>query len=386
MKAEKNDFKEFERCAKCGMCLAQCPVYQEMLLEKASPRGKIQLAKFYKEGLIDLSERCRDIFGQCLLCGACATVCPSGMKAHEIVIKMREEIAKERGLDERASQLVSSIMESHNISEEDNVERGDWREDLKDLPGHKYEKERAQVVYFVGCVASFFPMVQRIPQNTTRILDQAGVDFTLLSGEEWCCGFPLLAAGAPEKIRDLSRHNVEAVRRLGAETVVFSCPSCYRTWKEHYDTQMELRHTTEYIHELIQSERLRLKPLDPVRVAYHDSCDLGRHGGIYDAPRKILQSIPGVTLVELEHNRAGSLCCGGGGNLEMAAPELAGRLAKAKIEEIQQSGADVVVTACQQCVRTIATSARRQKLDLKVMDITELVVKALADQSAVPVS
>jgi len=377
MKPQENPFQEFERCAKCGMCLAQCPVYQEILLEKASPRGKIQLARFHEEGRVDLSERTRDIFGQCLLCGACATVCPSGMKAHEIVIAMREAIARQRGLDERASRLVSSILESHNISEEDNAERGDWRDDLKDLPGHRYEKDRAEVAYFVGCVASFFPMVQKIPQNMTRILERAEVDFALLGGEEWCCGFPLLAAGVPEKIREMSRHNLEAVHRLGAERVVFSCPSCYRTWKEYYDAKIELRHTTEYIYELIQSTRLRLKPLEKVRVAYHDSCDLGRHGGIFDAPRKIIQAIPGVTLIELEHNRAGSLCCGGGGNLEMAAPELAGKLAKAKIEEIQQSGADVVVTACQQCVRTIATSARRQKLDLKVMDITELVCRAV---------
>jgi heterodisulfide reductase subunit D len=377
---ENKYFEEFDRCAKCGMCLAQCPVYKVSLLEKASPRGKIQLAKFYKEGRGTLSERYRDIYGQCLLCGACATVCPSGMKAHEIVLRMREEIVKTKGLDERASQLVSSIFEFHNISEEENAERGDWREVLKKLPSHRYEKERAEVAYFVGCVASFFPMVQKIPQNMTRILDQADVDFALLGGEEWCCGFPLIAAGTPENLRDISRHNLEAVQRLGVDKVVFSCPSCYRTWKEKYDTVIELRHTTEYIGGLIQGERLQLKSLGPLRVAYHDSCDLGRHGGVYDAPRKIIQSIPGLTLVELEHNRAGSLCCGGGGNLEMTAPELAGYLAKAKIEEIQQSGADVVVTACQQCVRTIATSARRQRLDLKVMDITELVVKALADR------
>jgi heterodisulfide reductase subunit D len=227
-------------------------------------------------------------------------------------------------------------------------------------------------------------MAQKIPRNMARILDRAKVDFALLGGEEWCCGFPLLAAGAREKVREMSRHNMEAVRRLRAERVVFSCPSCYRTWKEHYDTQIELRHTTEYIHELILSGRLLLKALAPLRVAYHDSCDLGRHGGIYDAPRKIIQSIPGVTLIELEHNKAGSLCCGGGGNLEMAAPELTGKLAKVKIEEIKQSGADVVVTACQQCVRTIETSTRRQRLDLKVMDISELVVKALADQGERP--
>jgi heterodisulfide reductase subunit D len=374
---EDKYFEGLDRCAKCGICLAQCPVYRESLLEKASPRGKIQLAKFHKEGGGILSEGYRSIYAQCLLCGACATVCPSGMRAHEIVLRMREKIVQERGLDDRGSRLVTSIVQSHNISEEDNEDRGEWREELRDLPSHRVEKERAEVAYFVGCVASFFPMVQKIPRNMAHILDQAEVDFALLGGEEWCCGFPLLAAGAPEKMREMSLHNVEAVRRLGAEKVLFSCPSCYRTWKDHYDTPISLQHTADCIHELIQNQRLRLRPLPPVRVAYHDSCDLGRHGGVYDTPRKIIQSIPGVTLVELEHNRAGSLCCGGGGNLETAAPDLAGKLARAKIEEIQQSGADVVVTACQQCVRTIASSARRQKLELRVMDISELVCTAL---------
>ena len=374
---EDKCFEGFDRCAKCGICLAQCPVYKESLLEKASPRGKIQLAKFYKEGRGTLTEGYRGIYGQCLLCGACATVCPTGMKAHEIVLGMREAIVRERGLDEKGSRLVTSILQSHNISQEDNEERGEWREEVKALPGRRVEKEQAEVAYFVGCVASFFPMVQKIPQNMTRILHRAGVDFALLEGEEWCCGFPLLATGAPAKLREMSRHNVDAVQRLGAKKVLFSCPSCYRTWKEHYDAPIRLQHTAGYIHELIQSGRLQLKPLAPIRVAYHDSCDLGRHGGLYDPPRNILRSIPGVTLVELEHNREGSLCCGGGGNLETTAPELAGKLAKSKIEEIQQSGADVVVTACQQCVRTIASSARRQRLDLKVMDISEFVCTAM---------
>lgn len=377
MGREETDL-QFERCAKCGMCLAQCPVYRERLLEKASPRGKIQIARLHEEGRLALTETSRQTYGECLLCGACATVCPSGMRAHEIVTRMRGAVVEARGLDATGSRLVSSVLEAHNISDEDNAERGDWRDGLKDLPGHGYEKKKAEVAYFVGCVASFFPMVQHIPQNMTRILSQAGVDFALMGGEEWCCGFPLLAAGVPGKMRDTVRHNLETVRKLKAETVVFSCPSCYRTWKTHYSTEIELRHATEFIGDLIDQGRLHLKGLEPTRVAYHDSCDLGRHGGVYDAPRKILRSIPGVTLVELEHNNSSSLCCGGGGNLEMAAPELAGKLAKAKIAEIQESGADVVVTACQQCVRTIATSARRQRLALKVMDITELLVRAVA--------
>jgi heterodisulfide reductase subunit D len=112
-------------------------------------------------------------------------------------------------------------------------------------------------------------------------------------------------------------------------------------------------------------------------VTYHDPCDLGRNGGVYDAPRQVLKAIPGLTLVELENNRAQSVCCGGGGNVEMADADLSGSVAEKKIAEIQRTGAKTVVTSCQQCVRTIKARVRRQKADLNVVDITELVLKAM---------
>jgi heterodisulfide reductase subunit D len=112
-------------------------------------------------------------------------------------------------------------------------------------------------------------------------------------------------------------------------------------------------------------------------VTYHDPCDLGRGSQVYDAPRRILQAIPGLKLVELDAARAKSVCCGGGGNLEMADPKLSAAVARRKIEQIQRTAAEAVVTSCQQCVRTIKAQARRQKYDLKVMDITELVLKAM---------
>jgi heterodisulfide reductase subunit D len=112
-------------------------------------------------------------------------------------------------------------------------------------------------------------------------------------------------------------------------------------------------------------------------VTYHDPCDLGRNGGIFEAPRQILNSIPGITLVELENNRAKSICCGGGGNVEMVAPHLSSAVAQKKLEEIQRTGVKAVATSCQQCVRTIKGQARRQKLDLQVMDIMELVLQAI---------
>ena len=373
-----NISEEFNQCNKCGLCLATCPVCKELLLEKYSPRGKIQLARFYGQGELDLSDQYREIFARCLLCGSCSVSCPSGVDLNKVFVSMREEIVRKRGHHPKVEPVVESLLENHNISDEDNSERGDWRDDLKKLPDHMYEKDSAEVVYFVGCVSSFFPMVQTIPQNLVQILESANVDFSILGGEEWCCGFPLIGAGDTEKLRETMEHNLDRVKELGANTVIFSCPSCYRTWKEYYDTDLELFHDTQFIERMIKDGTIRFGEVS-TNVTYHDPCDLGRNGGVFDAPRGILKSIPGLTLVELENNRAQSVCCGGGGNLEMADDGLSGTVAQKKIEEIQRTGAKTVVTSCQQCVRTIKGRVRRQKVDLDVVDITELVLKAMAN-------
>jgi heterodisulfide reductase subunit D len=357
--------------------MARCPVYKELLLEKYTPRGKIQLARFYGQGILNLSDHYRDIFSKCLLCGSCSVTCPSGVGLNKVFLNIRGEIARNRGPHPMVEKVVLSLVENHNISDEDNEERGDWRDDLKDLPDHMYEKDRAEVVYFVGCVASFFPMVQTIPQNLVRILDKAHVDFTILGGEEWCCGFPLIGAGFPEKMREMMDHNLEKVKALEAKMVVFSCPSCYRTWNEFYDTDLGLFHDTQFIEKIIGDGTIHLGEVNTT-VTYHDPCDLGRNSGVYDAPRQVLKAIPGLSLVELENNRAQSVCCGGGGNVEMVDSGLSGSVSQKKIEEIQRTGTKTVVTSCQQCVRTIKARVRRQKIDLNVLDITELVLKAMS--------
>jgi heterodisulfide reductase subunit D len=140
---------------------------------------------------------------------------------------------------------------------------------------------------------------------------------------------------------------------------------------------LELFHSTQFLEKLVGDGTIPLKEIK-MTVTYHDPCDLGRNSGVYDAPRNILKSIPGLTFVELEKNSAQSICCGGGGNLEMADPNLSGTVAQKKIEQIQKTGAKTVVTSCQQCVRTIKSKARTQKIDLDVLDITELVLQAMS--------
>jgi heterodisulfide reductase subunit D len=368
--------EEFDQCIKCGLCQATCPVCRELLLEKYTPRGKVQLARYYNKGELDLSDHYREIFAKCLLCGSCSFTCPSGVDLKKIFLEMRKEIAGKRGLHPAMEDAVKAVSMQRNILHEDNLERAEWLEGLKSLSAHLFEKKKAEVVYFVGCVASFFPMAQVIPQKLAHIFDRAKVDFTILGGDEWCCGFPLVGAGAPEMMKELIAHNLEKVHDFGAREVIFSCPSCYRTWKEYYPTELKLVHYTQFLERIIMEGSIPLREI-AMTVTYHDPCDLGRNSGVFEAPRNILKAIPGLKVVELENNRAKSVCCGGGGNVEMADPDLSMAIAQKKIEEIRRTGADAVVTSCQQCVRTIKGMVRRQRVDLPVLDIAEIVAMAM---------
>jgi heterodisulfide reductase subunit D len=270
--------------------------------------------------------------------------------------------------------MKNNVLSRYNISGEDNALRVEWLEAMEGLPDHRYQKERAEVVYFIGCVAAYFPMAHKIPQSFVKILERTGVDFTLLGGAEWCCGFPLIGGGFRKEAQELIRHNIEGVKAKGAHSVIFSCPSCYHTWHEDYHTDLKLFDSTQFILNLIREGKIQFEE-KKIRVTYHDPCDLGRASGIYEAPRAILRSVPGVEFIELANHGERCKCCGGGGLLEMVDPELSAALAREKIKEIQATGAELVITSCQQCVRTILSTARRMKIPLKISYITEFVLK-----------
>ena len=166
------------------------------------------------------------------------------------------------------------------------------------------------------------------------------------------------------------------MRGKGAKKIVFACPSCYQMCREHYPAEFELAHATQFLLQLIREKHILFKELS-LTVTYHDPCDLGRGAGVYDEPREILGLIPGIRFVELPRNRENCRCCGGGGNLEMIDATLSADIAKEKIDEIMSTGAEAVITACQQCVRTMNTYVRRNKISLDVMDITQLIERAM---------
>lgn len=301
-----------------------------------------------------------------------------GIHLKELWLSLRQDLVHSDAYPKKIEMIRDNLDESHNVFAEDNEERADWVEDMRDAPDHGYLKDRAEVVYFTGCVAAYFPLAQKIPMALAEILDVTLIDFTLLGEEEWCCGFPMLGAGLKEMFQAFMYHNLEAVREKGANKVIFACPSCYQMWREYYPSEIEIAHASQFLMKLVRDGQTPLQEL-PITVTYHDPCDLGRHNGIYDAPRNVIRSIPGISFTEMEENRQYALCCGGGGDVAICDPELSEAVARRRVQQARATEAQVLLSACQQCKRTLMSAARQEKVRMRVLDIVELVAKVMEE-------
>lgn len=387
---------EMEACTRCGECIPWCPTYTAAQDEAITPLSKIgQFRAFWKAqyagwlarlfglrepGPEDVAAFSRGTYA-CTLCGRCAEVCPVHIRTRDLWIALREQLVDWQAYPEVFATLRERIAHNRNISGDDNAQRLLWAQNLEVQPSTLADRGQADTVYFVGCVASFYPTVYNVPQAFAGILSLAGADFAVLGSEEWCCGFPLLIAGMGRDAEALARHNVEAVERAGARRLVTTCPSCYHTWRHTYPRLLgrplgfAVLHATELLADLVRAG-LPLQPLE-MRVTYHDPCDLGRTSGLYDPPREVLRAIPGLELVEMSETRERALCCGGGGDVEMGSPALTEQVAARRLAQALETEAQVLATACQQCKRTLATQARRERVRLRVMDVVELLWQAL---------
>lgn len=370
--------QEMLRCNRCGYCQAACPIYDVLRREPMTARGRIQLLRAVTEGKLPLSETVSRLVYACTDCQSCLVSCPGGVHTDEIFGAARRLLAESDHLPPMLGQLEGRVRSSHNISGEPAESRLLWAENLEKMPEGLVGKQSAEVVLFTGCVSALYPMAYGILQDMVSIMQATGVDFTTLGGDEWCCGYPLLSAGLDAA--DMITHNLEAIKALGAKTLVTTCPSCYHMWKHNYEPDfVRVVHSTEFLADLVDAGRVPLQPVE-MRVTYHDPCDLGRKSGVYDAPRRIIEAIPGVELVEMQDNRDAAMCCGGGGNLESLDPELSRAVARRRLEQAQAVDAKAIISACQQCERTLTMAARREKIRVRVMDVVQLLRAALPDE------
>jgi len=389
---EKNTARIFKRyddlfnCSRCGGCTAYCPVYKNTKDEAVSPRGKLSMIEAISQGKMEFTDRVSEKIYTCTLCNYCDSECPSGVKIIGLLEEMRQDLVDNKKYPEALDFLKRRLGEAYNVTFDTNEGRADWTKQIPDTDPSDFIKDTAEVVYFVGCVSSFSPRTFSIPRSIVQIFKGAGVDFTLLGDEEWCCGFPLLSSGMKGESKKFADHNIEAVNKKGARALIASCPSCYHTWKHEYPkisdkaAGFEIMHLSQYLLKLIKDKEIKLKPLD-IRVTYHDPCDLGRNSEVYEEPRKVIESIPGIKYVELEANKNLANCCGGGGNLESLNADLSARIAESRAREIIAADVDVLVSACQQCERTLSAALKKMKKEtnraIKVWDIAELVLASI---------
>lgn len=384
---EKGD--ELYSCSRCGTCLAYCPIYKQTLDESLAPRGKMSLLEAISKGKIEYSDKISEKLFTCTACNICTSECPSGVKLDEMISTAKSDLIDAHKYPQVLDILKERIKKAYNVTFDSNTGRLDWAAQLPEGEPEKYVKAKAEVVYFVGCVSSFSPRSFGIPRSIVQDFDSAKVDYTLLGEEEWCCGFPLINSGIKDVVGDLAKHNIDAVKSKGAKLLVLSCPSCYHTWKHEYPKYLsekvdfEILHISQYLLRLIKEGKIKLGPLSG-KITYHDPCDLGRNSGIYEEPRDVIKSIPGIDFIDMAANRKLANCCGGGGNLESVNQALASKIALAKADEIIETGADIVVTSCQQCNRTIDASLKKKKKEtnakVKVIDLPELVLQSIQSE------
>jgi len=384
-KSEVPGFREeIAACSQCGYCMNYCPTRQHWV--SSTPRGRILTARDWpgnglSRGDNTDDERLRSIF-ECTMCGRCKVDCSVDIKSPGLWRDLRSDLVSKGFELESLKALTLTVNQSHNIAAKPNEQRARWTRKLSS--GEIGKKRTAEVVYYVGCITSFYPMVQDIACSFVQILTRAGTDFTILGGEEWCCGFPLMAAGHKEDAAISMRHNIDRISDMGAKTVVMTCPGCYRMWKDEYyeitasKPPFDVLHSTEFLSSLLEQRKISIKGLD-ANVTYHDPCDLGRNSGIFDEPRYVMSRIPGLGVVEFDENREHCICCGSGGDMLASSQSLSLDIAGRKLKEVLHTGAGSVVTACPSCVRAINMAKIATKADVGILDIAQLVWKAMND-------
>ncbi len=363
-------------CTQCGYCVDECDQYYGRGWESQTPRGKWYFLRNYMEGKVDWNQKMVDAIMACTTCELCNVRCCEDLPIEPSWLKLRGQLIHDEGrLTFPPFEIMrQSLRKELNIWAGYRVDRPRWMPDDKvgTLP------ERAETAYFPGCTASY--VEHDIAQATACLLTKAGVEFTYLGKDEACCGIPMLASGLWDTWEEIMRHNIEQMKARGVKTVVTSCPACWLVWHTYYpqwaeklgiDYPFEAKHWSEVVADQVTAGKMTFdQPVD-MKVTWHDSCHMGRAGQIYEAPRKVLQSIPGVEFVEMEHNHQEAHCCGSVMSL-VADPPAAKRIGSVRLNEAKATGADALIASCPCCEVQFRVTAEKTGSDLPIIDLAHL--------------
>ncbi len=379
---------EIEACSRCGECLLWCPAYPHDAREEMTARWKIgRLRRMVSEDALptDTSVFLDSLYA-CSACGQCHVVCPIRIDTPDLWEQARQALAAV-GLDQPGPQkeLMAAISECNNSYRKPQSERGRWAErawraGLLHAPVKVWVEQPSSVLYFAGCTASFDPAMQPVAVQSVRLLQEAGVEFAILGQDEPCCASKLRRVGDrlfPKEA--VKRAEMLASRKV--KTIVVSCAGCFKGLHSDYrgilSPDIEVLHLSEFLYRLIANGKLKPRYAVPLSITYHDPCHLGRHNRIYEEPRRVLRSIPGIRLVEMRRSGPFSACCGMGGGLKLARPDLQKEMSVSRIREAEATGAEAVVTPCQTCLMGLAAGTADASSALTVFHLNEMLVRSL---------
>ncbi len=401
---------ELDTCTRCSECVQWCPVYEQDEKYDLTPQAKAKAfrkilqaqdgilsmlvppdswlgRKLHREGRQEKRiERFIQGLYECSTCGQCHYVCPSYIDTVELWEAIRKSMVNAGyGPLENHKSLTRSVKAYDNPWQQPRSVRDKWAKRAKkqkqiDRVPKNPAKEKTEVLYYVGCTASFDVNIKQVAVNTVKLLDACNVDFGMLGVKEKCCGSVLLRVGDPEYER-LARENIQAFNELGIKTLVTSCAGCYKTISQDYpkigEMNFEILHMVQFIDRLIQEGKINFKQEVPMKVTYHDPCHLGRASGVYEAPRRILKAVPGIEFVEIERHHENSRCCGAGGGLKAGFPDVQQKMAQARVRDAVATGATDFVTACPFCYQGLLVGITAEEAPIHMRDITEILTRAL---------
>jgi Fe-S oxidoreductase len=383
------DYLDFYTCTECGRCSDNCPAFITGKL--LSPK---QFTLDLRDELYERGPTPKDlvpdvikpeVLWACTTCRACEEQCPVNITYVDKIVQMRRNLVTIRGEFPSELQKPFTGMETNgnpwNLAR---MDRGAWTEglDVKRMT----DKPDAEVLFWVGCAASYDDRAKKIARATAQLLMQAGVDFAILAEEETCTGDPARRAGNEYLFSMLAETNAATLNgykeKGGARRVITTCPHCFNTLANEYPdfgVKLEVIHHADFLLGLLAEKKLVPKAGVRGKVAYHDSCYLGRYNDIYESPRAALARIPGVELVEVEHfNKNRGLCCGAGGAQMWMEEQNKDRVNVKRTLQLLDTGAKTIASACPFCMTMLTDGVKSQSKEeeVKNLDIAELLAAA----------
>ena len=376
------------RCFRCGYCkLAgdysdfNCPAYRKFMFETYSPGGRMWLIRAWLNGDIKNSERFQEILYSCATCANCVEHCVFTFSDDlvNIFIAARGELVNKGIIPPPVRDYFKNISISGNPYKEPADKRGQWSE------GSLVEEYKDQeYLFYIGDVGSYDERGKKIAKAVGNLLIKAGLSIGILADKEMCDGNEVRVLGEEGLFKYLAESNISLFKEKGIKKIITLDPHSFNAFKNDYPELggvFEVYHYTQIMAPLMESGKVPLKDIN-VKVTYHDPCYLGRHNGEYDAPRRILQSIPGIDFIEMEQSRDNAFCCGGGGgnfftDILGGGEESPSRI---RVKQALQTGASIIAVACPQCAKMLDDAIKVEELEdkVEVLDIAEIVGRALA--------